>query len=243
MNSSALHDQISSLVDRLREGHSGDVTLSDVASATEVLIATTQRYFSGLDTSIYREFRNLASYIENAKLEIGKLRPEELKGSRLPLAGRQLDAVVKATEVATETIMDAAEAIMNADRADEERYAGTVSDACMRIIEACSFQDITGQRITKVVETLQYIEDRLEEIENSWGTVAPPPLDEDEPAAPAAGHTTLIGPQYEGEGMDQSDVDTLMDETTCDRAPASDDGAIVAERKGGAQAEVDALFD
>ena len=30
----------------------------------------------------------------------GKLRPEELKGSRLPLAGRQLDAVVEATEEA-----------------------------------------------------------------------------------------------------------------------------------------------
>ena len=243
MDTSVMHDQISRLVDRLRQGHSGDVTLSDVASATEVLIATTQRYFSALDTSIYREFRNLASYIENAKMEIGKLRPEELKSSRLPLAGRQLDAVVKATEAATETIMDAAEAIMNADPSDAEHYAGTVSDSCLRIIEACSFQDITGQRITQVVQTLQYIEDRLGVIENTWGAVAPPPPDGDEPADSAACHTKLDGPQFEGEGMDQSDVDALMDEAADDRAPASDDGAKVAERKGDAQAEVDALFD
>ena len=31
----------------------------------------------------------------------------------------------------------------------------------MVVFEACSFQDITGQRIAKVVETLQHIEERV----------------------------------------------------------------------------------
>jgi len=69
--------------------------------------------------------------------------------------------------------MDAAEEIMSADSSDSGAYQTAVNDACMRIFEACSFQDITGQRISKVVRTLTYIEDRLNKLQQAWAKICP----------------------------------------------------------------------
>jgi chemotaxis protein CheZ len=231
-----LGDRISDLVDHLRNDDSDAVSLSVVASVSEVLITTMRRYFDSLDTSLYNEFRSLADYIDNAKDEIGKLRPQELKSERLPHAGRQLDAVVKATEEATQTIMDSAEEIMGGDKSDDD-YGATVDDACMRIIQACSFQDITGQRITKVVETLTYIEERLAVIERTWASVAND-SEPDEDEKPKGDAALLNGPQLEGEGIDQTAVDALLDED--DATP----GAEVIDGAGqSSQSDIDALFD
>ena len=68
---------------------------------------------------------------------------------------------MQATETATNTIMECAEALMAADASDPAAYKALVDEKMMVIFEACSFQDITGQRIAKVVETLQHIEQRV----------------------------------------------------------------------------------
>lgn len=235
MDHENLNAQIVALVDHLRTAREASVTLTEVASVTEVLVSIMERYFRTLDTSLYREFRTLASYIENAKVDIAKLRPKELKSERLPRAGKQLDAVVKATEEATQTIMDAAEEIMAADETDAETHAATVDDACMRIIEACAFQDITGQRITKVVETLTYIENRLAQIEKVWGAMVAGEREQDDEPMLDEEQALLTGPRLDGEGNDQSGVDALLDE---DAAPA-----VAAQSRKASQAEIDALFD
>ena len=140
------------------------------------------------------------------------LRPNELKGERIPEAGRELEAIVQATEAATGTIMDAAEEIMGADTATPGG-SQAVNDACMRIFEACSFQDITGQRISKVVSTFTFIEERLGLLEHTWGpeiadaAAAPEPEDEDS--------ALMNGPALQGEGNDQDAVDNLFGEAVC----------------------------
>ena len=50
---------------------------------------------------------------------------------------------------------------MGADASDPAAYKALVDEKMMVIFEACSFQDITGQRIAKVVETLEHIEQRV----------------------------------------------------------------------------------
>ena len=57
--------------------------------------------------------------------------------------------------------MTCAEAVMGADAGDTAAYKALVDEKMMVIFEACSFQDITGQRIAQVVETLQHIEQRV----------------------------------------------------------------------------------
>lgn len=229
-----LSSQIELLVDHLRGRRDHDFSLADVASVTEVLIGTMRSYFSGIDTSIYRECRQLADYISNARKEIASLEPGDLEHARIPRAGLELDAIVRQTEEATNTIMTSAEAIMNADPADVAAFQGTVEQNILKIFEACSFQDITGQRISKVVQTLAYVETRINELRNLLGITddeiaqaRDAAASEDPPRDPL-----LSGPALEGEGIDQRGVDALMDpaEAPEKKSPASQD-------------EIDALFD
>jgi chemotaxis protein CheZ len=156
---------------------------------------------SALVDTLLREVRALSEFITKARGEIAAIRPNDLKVEKLPRAGKELEAIVKATEEATGTIMDAAEAIMGADPTD------AVMDNCTRIIEACAFQDITGQRITKVVHTLTTIEDRLHSLDNAWGGVRDSKLVE-----PPGEERYLNGPALEGEGHDQAGIDALFDD-------------------------------
>lgn len=88
-------------------------------------------------------------------------------GSTPANTGVELDAVVEMTEKAANRILDAAERI--AGRLDNEPETEEGRDAMIseinkeieEIVLACSFQDITSQRIRKTLESLRMIEDRL----------------------------------------------------------------------------------
>ena len=86
-----------------------------------------------------------------AKAAIANLKPEDVKSDYLPAASDELDAIIEATEVAADEIMLAAEKIdaiggeLGGDNGDK------LADLTVQIYTACGFQDITGQRIAKVV--------------------------------------------------------------------------------------------
>lgn len=219
-----LSGQIGVLVDHLRETSDKRIEIADIASITEVLIATMEAYFRSIDTKIYTEFRDLSDYIDNARTEIASLVPTDIKSSRLPRAGLELDAIVKSTEEATNGIMEAAEAIMALPTDDMEAYKAAIEAECMRIFEQCSFQDITGQRISKVVETLQHIEGRIDALRDIWGVDRNKV--EDDTASEDGSHL-LRGPALEGEGINQTEVDALLGEEAA--ADAADEEAPDAE--------------
>ncbi|WP_417464387.1 protein phosphatase CheZ [Kordiimonas sp.] len=214
MTSEKLPKQIELLVDSLRKQNTAQLSLTDVASVTEVLIGTMSVFFKSIDTSIYRECRSLSDYISNARKEIASLQPGDLESARIPRAGLELDAIVQQTEEATNTIMEAAEEIMGLDPADTDNYVAKSQDAVMRIFEACSFQDITGQRISKVVETLSHIEKRVLELRNLLGVteedIEQAKAEHTEEKAASGDKALLSGPALDGEGIDQSEVDALM---------------------------------
>ena len=230
MVSDELSGRLEALVDYLRSRKEHHVSLGEIASVTEVLIATMSTYFKAIDTSIYREFRYLTDYINRARSEISQLHPTELKTRQIPRAGRELDAIVAATEEATNTIMEAAETIMAADPSDADEYAKTVNDSVMSIFEACSFQDITGQRIGKVIETLSVIEDRLNRLGDMWGAEGETPAEADKPSA-NDDDPGVSGPALGGEGIDQDSVDALLSDTgeTADTAQHDEPEAETAE--------------
>jgi len=214
MSVEELPEKIRLLVDHLRGTENESITLADVASVTEVLIGTMQSYFKSIDTQIYRECRTLADYIDNARKEIAALEPDDLESAKIPRAGMELEAIVQHTETATNTIMECAEAIMNADPGDEDAYKATVQDNIVQIFEACSFQDITGQRISKVVHTLSHVEQRLNELRELLGVteediaaVSQP----DEATSDNQDGSSMHGPALEGEGINQNEVDALFD--------------------------------
>ncbi|GER08254.1 hypothetical protein JCM17843_25640 [Kordiimonadales bacterium JCM 17843] len=210
MGAEELPEKIEALVDRLREKRDETLSLTDVASVTEVLIGTMRTYFRSIDTKIYRECRTLSDYIGNARKEIAALQPRDLETDRIPRAGMELDAIVQQTETATNTIMESAEAIMGADPQDVETFQQIVQDNIMQIFEACSFQDITGQRISKVVQTLTYVEGRIHELRSLLGITddeISAAADDEVEEAVDEDRALLRGPSLEGEGIDQDAVD------------------------------------
>jgi chemotaxis protein CheZ len=149
------------VISYLRERRDTDVSLSDVVALAEITAESFSAFFKSMDTAIYSELREIATYITTMKAEIGALQANDLKSQRIPAAGRELDLIVQSTAEATNAIMECAEAIMAADASDHAAYKAFVDEKAILLFEACSFQDITGQRVRKVVDTLHQIEARV----------------------------------------------------------------------------------
>jgi chemotaxis protein CheZ len=124
------------------------------------------------------EIADIAGRIQSTKVEIAALRhPLERRG-KLETAAAELGAVVSDTERATNGIMNDVEKIediiaeviavlppgFGASRLADAR------DHIVKIYEACNFQDITGQRINKVVRTIAFIEERVTAMLALWNT-------------------------------------------------------------------------
>jgi len=160
------------------------------------------------------ELQDMSASIVQARREIAAIRPKEGGTDRIATAANELDAIVLSTERASIEILGAAERILEA--LPELRAAGGAAAACdliehevMGIFTACSFQDLTGQRTTKVVNALRYIEQRIMAVMEIWG------VEGVSPAAPPAGPVDtrpdahlLNGPSSDGVGQDE--VDRLL---------------------------------
>ncbi len=140
----------------------------------------------------------------------------------------QLEAVVRATEQATNRIMDLAEGLQGGLAAVREQ-ALKISDVDIRqailsvcdqrdgdileIFAACSFQDITGQRVKKAVDAVRSVEKALLRIMVSAGVrIRGKKLGQDEEVTLKEKQRALeliSGPQ---EGVQQKEVDSILAE-------------------------------
>jgi chemotaxis protein CheZ len=202
-----------------------DPQLVKIVRLSEELVGSMKTFFSSLDRSLYGELRTIADFIAKARDEIRALRPNDLRRERLPSAGAELDAIVKDTEAATNEIMTAAEAMLACDATDLESYKRFVEQQAMAIFEACSFQDITGQRVTKVVTVLRQIEDRVGKLADSLGIADAEAVSEETPEEKRKREQILNGPAIGGPETKQDDID-----------------AIFAEGASASQDDIDALF-
>ena len=214
-----------------KKGRPNDVSLGDVMHLAEAMADSLTDFLQNLDSAIYRDFADIAGHISAMKHEIGNLRAADMKHNRVPEAGRELDAIVEATEEATHTIMESAEAIMAADPGDADAYNTVVNDNVMRIFEACSFQDITGQRISKVVDTLAYIDDRVSTFVERLKLIDIEAEAAEETEADRRKRELILhGPQHKGEGVSQDDIDAML----------AEEGATADDSS---QDDIDKLFD
>jgi chemotaxis protein CheZ len=189
-----------------------NVTFQDIIALAEISAQSLQSFFQAMDAKIYGELREIAGYIESMRHEIGALQVNDLKNSRIPAAGQELSAIVQATETATHTIMECAEAVMAAHASDPAAYKAMVDAKMMVVFEACSFQDITGQRIAKVVETLEHIEQRVARFADAMQAKDIEGFLNAHERARAERKAKLLlnGPPLAGAGVDQSKVDEMF---------------------------------
>ena len=111
---------------------------------------------------LYQQLLSLATYIEMARQDVAAIRPTDIQASKIPAVTDDLDAIVVSTEEATSVILDAAEQLEKVSSKLEGETQSLVNDAVTRIYEACNFQDLTGQRITRVVKAVKDIELKVE---------------------------------------------------------------------------------
>ena len=166
-----------------------------------------------------QELGALLRYIERVRQEIAAIDRPPDEDHNFDGMADQLDAIVKATEQATNTIMEAMES--NEDVVGKLREQITdpsqvalldqIADNGNSVFEACSFQDITGQRVNKVVKSVTYVEERVNMLVTLWGReqLAKVEVQIDQENGP--GDEALSGPQLEGKGLSQDDIDSLFD--------------------------------
>ena len=159
--------------------------------------------------------------INRTKREIAVLHGKSFSGEEMTKVTGELGAVVGGTEEATQQILEAAEAIDEAagalaktPSADQQaRLSQDIQDRVITIFEACNFQDLTGQRINKVMTTMKFIEHHINVMMDIWGGVdaikahAPAVIDE------RIGDARLLnGPKTAGEDghVSQNDIDALF---------------------------------
>lgn len=207
----------------------GDAGQSKVDAALQDLRHLFESQASLMQTSgraevLRNELLEMAASIEHARREIAALRPKDQSNNRLDIATNELDAIVSTTERASIEILQSAERLMEvAGRlkrlgADAD-LVSDIENEVTNIFTACSFQDLTGQRTSKVVNALRYVEQRINAMISIWsieGVKAPAPAG---PVDTRPDAHLLGGPR--DDGVNQNDVDALLSGATPAPRPAS----------------------
>ncbi|MEA2991764.1 MAG: hypothetical protein QOD40_684 [Alphaproteobacteria bacterium] len=156
----------------------------------------------------------MAEAIARTKAEIAAIKPDVERYGQIEAATEELDSIVHMTETATSRILAAAEQIQEISWALREQ--GVDNNFCDQLdaqttetFTACSFQDLTGQRTRKVIQVLSYLEDRINAMIAIWGDQIPQPTTAKAEKAPE--DPLINGPPPPGGGLEQADVDIMME--------------------------------
>ncbi len=199
---SILSDQVAAV--RLATGDSVPVDqlpgiLRNILSALDAVAAPDQEILRS-------QIDEMQEFIRNARKEISGIRPNAMREKEIPEATDELDAVVLATEEATNAILDSVEKLEKIGGSLAGPDAEALESLVVKIYEASNFQDVTGQRISKVVNTLQGIESRVSKLVALF-----PGADEADGDEKNETPSLLNGPQLPGLANGQDDIDALFD--------------------------------
>jgi len=206
---------LQSLTERMRHLHEEN-TWPDAAMVEDVVTAvldTMDGRLSPTEALLLREVAGLGRIIEEAKAGIAEVSLDAIRGSHIPLASGELGAIVEQTADATNRILESCELLEKLAGSLDRAQADIITEAVTQIYEACTFQDITGQRVTKVVRALQAIEAKVLALSNTFaspGTAPGPAQTVSRPAPLPNAGIPLHGPSLPNEAMCQNDIDDLL---------------------------------
>ncbi|MDX1737914.1 MAG: hypothetical protein R3261_06730 [Alphaproteobacteria bacterium] len=175
------------------------------------------------DLKLKSEIVSLVQYIRRFREEIAHMVQRENDQTRFESMSDQLDEIVDATERATNSILESVEAIEGTidaireadDSAERNALCDKIFDNSMRAMEACTFQDITGQRVTKIVRSMKFVEQRVDKLAELWGRDEIEGLAQTIPGGEvqkSEDEKLLNGPALPAESsISQDDIDKLFD--------------------------------
>ena len=152
---------------------------------------------------------DMANAIARTKSEIAAIKPAEDREGRIGFASNELDAIVETTEKATSEILAAVERIqeiawMLREQGTDPAVCDVLDKQTTEAYTACSFQDLTGQRIRRIVNVMRFLEARIDAMIDI--------LRISERDAPEAESEDPLrnGPAQSGGGLVQSEIDDLI---------------------------------
>jgi chemotaxis regulatin CheY-phosphate phosphatase CheZ len=170
--------------------------------------------------ALEREIVGLFDNIQRIKRELASVKHPKADEDMLGSVADQLAAIADETTKAANEIMSATEAIdaVNQELMKQVKFGGArdyfvkIDKGIERIFEACSFHDITGQRLSRIVRTINRIEGTLNSLVVIVGkdSIAALPV-ETTTLSKMDGDIELAGPQLAERGMSQNDIDKLFD--------------------------------
>jgi chemotaxis protein CheZ len=188
-----------------------------IEATVRAVLTTMAGDLTAKESALMAELEGLGRTIARAKAEIAALKVEDIRDAHIPSATDELDAIVDHTAHATNEILDCCETLEQMQAELSGEAADKLQSAVTRIYEACSFQDITGQRIGKVVTALKSIEARISAIVSTAGGMPGPevapvvvPVAATDGDKRTEGQKLANGPQLPGAGVSQSEIDRLL---------------------------------
>jgi chemotaxis protein CheZ len=199
-----------------------DASVAHATAAEAHALLETYRAQIGQCEKLKIELDLIHDAISRTKQEIAVLHGKNVNGEEMARVNGELGAVVGGTEEATQQILEAAEAIDQAATAlskvtspDQQKLLSEeIQERVVSIFEACNFQDLTGQRIGKVLTTMKFIESHITVMMDIWGGVdaikAHTPVIVDTREGDAR---LLNGPKLANDAghASQDDIDALFD--------------------------------
>lgn len=180
----------------------------EVIKIVSSVVSKMEQDKNGSPQRFYEEIKGLEDILHNLRMDIAATGSGQINSENIPSASDELDAVLGATEDASGSIMDACDEISEAAAGIEGEASEKIMNAVTNIYEACSFQDITGQRISKVIKTLHEIEEKVGKLNALFGTEHVGKIEDTR----TEDEKLLNGPQLPGDGVSQDDIDRLLAE-------------------------------
>lgn len=211
MSGSEIMSGVAARLDELRASNGDTVDIADVGEIVVSLMTTIEGDLGVADLRVHRELKELLDYISRARREIATIRPDRIRSESIQVATDELDAVVTATEEATGKFLDAAETLESLASELDSEVSGSLNEVATQIYEASNFQDITGQRIAKVVGALHHIEERIERLAHLMDDASHAADDGEAAAVEAHEEQDLLnGPAMPDQANSQDDIDALL---------------------------------
>ena len=177
--------------------------------------------YAATDQQLHKELEKLILYVERFRQELADTTRKKGDRTDFENVSDQLDALIRNTEEASNDILKSSEDILDiVEKLREENTEEDRNALCDQIVthatnnlEACSFQDITGQRVTKILRSIQFVQDRVNAMAEIYG------------------HSTIHTLGMEISASEVPDEEVAMD------------GPAIEVEEAISQDEIDALFD
>lgn len=206
--------EVSERIEEAKQKNGERILLDDVQTLVDSLIDGIVAQAGTENRQMVNELREVLNYVVRAKQEFMSIGPRALSARKIPDANDELNAILGATEEAAGEIMDAADQIGELSGTVGGPTGEEMQNISTRLYEVSAFQDICGQRITKVLTILKFLEGRLATLAETLGDSRMDEEDQsiefDKDGLAVEPDRLLHGPQLDGHGISQDEVDALL---------------------------------